>query len=384
MIRIASYNVENLFARSKALNRETWAEGRAILDAQKKVNSLMQEDTYSATLKREITELLLVLEVYVRNDMGAVRRSTSRSPKWAWFRKNRGDFDVEPSDRMKDVVITATGRADWIGWVELAKESVDEASVRLTARVIEDLDADILGVIEAEDRPSLLRFNRDLLGNRFGPIMLVDGNDDRGIDVAIMTKPGFSIGSIHSNVDVPDGNQKLFSRDCPQYEVTTPNGEVLHILVNHFKSQSGGGGDKRLKQAKGVLDIVKRLVAEGKHVVVMGDLNEGPTALGGQATHLAPLYSHGTPLLECYSLPGFDVGPKPGTFDACGIRNRLDYIFISKSLEPYWAGGGLFRKGLWGTRESRPTAWETYPEPHLASNNQQASDHAAVWIELNL
>ena len=58
--------------------------------------------------------------------------------------------------------------------------------------------------------------------------------------------------------------------------------------------------------------------------------------------------------LPCWSATawsGFDVGPKPGTFDACGIRNRLDYIFISKSLEPYWAGGGLFREGALGNTE---------------------------------
>jgi len=42
-----------------------------------------------------------------------------------------------------------------------------------------------LGLVEAEDRPSLLRFNRDLLGGLYRHVMLVDGNDDRGIDVAI-------------------------------------------------------------------------------------------------------------------------------------------------------------------------------------------------------
>jgi hypothetical protein len=34
-------------------------------------------------------------------------------------------------------------------------------------------------------------------------VMLVDGNDDRGIDVGIMTKPGFEIGDIRSHVERP-------------------------------------------------------------------------------------------------------------------------------------------------------------------------------------
>jgi hypothetical protein len=72
--------------------------------------------------------------------------------------------------------------------------------------------------------------------------MLIDGNDERGIDVAVMTRAGFSIDSICSNVDRTDEVGTVFSRDCPQYEVRTPSGAVVHVLVNHFKSQSGGGG----------------------------------------------------------------------------------------------------------------------------------------------
>jgi hypothetical protein len=47
------------------------------------------------------------------------------------------------------------------------------------------IGADILGLVEAEDRSALLRFNRDLLCGLYRHVMLVDGNDDRGIDVAI-------------------------------------------------------------------------------------------------------------------------------------------------------------------------------------------------------
>jgi hypothetical protein len=42
----------------------------------------------------------------------------------------------------------------------------------------------------------------------------------------------------------------------------------------------------------------------------------------------------------------------------------------------------VFRKGLWGSRKTRPTLWETYPEMLLATN--QASDHAAIKVHLDL
>ena len=380
MVKIASFNVENLFERPKAFRATDMDIAEPVLAAHKEVNELIKKPVYSGADKAKIIELLVRLDVYYLNAHGAVRRRDSQSPQWAWLRKNRGDFDREPQDHTRSIEIIAAGRGSWIGWVELAKEPTNEVGTRMTARVIQEIDADILAVIEAEDRPSLVRFNQELLGGRYRHIMLIDGNDDRGIDVAIMTRAGFTIETIRSNVDAADAQGEIFSRDCAQYEVRTPGGAALHVLVNHFKSQSGGGGQKRLRQATKVREIVDRLVQQGQHVVVLGDLNEGPQDAGGQAPNLAPLFSNNSPIADCYSLPGFDVGGRPGTYDSCGLRNRLDYIFLSASLP--MSGGGLFRKGLWGSRKTRPDKWATYPE--MTEAVEQASDHAAVYVELNI
>jgi endonuclease/exonuclease/phosphatase family metal-dependent hydrolase len=183
-------------------------------------------------------------------------------------------------------------------------------------------------------------------------------------------------------VDREDAVGKVFSRDCPQYEVRTPGGTVVHVLVNHFKSQSGGGGEKRKRQATEVRRIVNALVAQGQHVVVLGDLNEGPSGAGSQAANLSPLFDNNSPLVDCYSLANFQVGNRPGTFDSCGWTNRLDYIFISQSLAPCFDKGAVFREGLWGTRTTRPTKWTPYPE--ITKSSEQASDRAAVYINLSI
>lgn len=382
MVRIASYNVENLFARPKALDVADWSTGRPILAAYEEVNELLTRAVYTPEIKARIVELLVQLDIYYRNAEGAVRRRETQDPVWAWLRKNRGDFDLQPKDKSEDVEIIATGRDSWIGWVELSKESVDEVATRMTARVIKEVDADIITVVEAEDRPALVRFNRDLLGGHYGHVMLIDGNDDRGIDVGVMTKTPFETGTLRSNVDLADDHGIVFSRDCPQYQVYAPSGACVHVLANHFKSQSGGGGEKRARQARAVRNIAQQLVEQGEHVVVLGDLNEGPKVEGQPAENLAELFDVAGPLVSCYSLAHFDTGPRPGTFDSCGLGNRLDYVLISKSLQPAFRGGGVFRKGLWGSRKTRPTAWETYPE--IAGREQQASDHAAVYVDLDL
>jgi endonuclease/exonuclease/phosphatase family metal-dependent hydrolase len=197
-----------------------------------------------------------------------------------------------------------------------------------------------------------------------------------------MTGDGFPIHSIRSNVDATDAGGTIFSRDCPQYEIRTPSGAVLHVLVNHFKSQSGGGGTKRARQAAEVRRIVDELVARDAQVIVLGDLNEGQPSPDRPADNLRPLFDPAGPLVSCYDLAGFDTGPRPGTFDSCGIRNRLDYVLLSRNLVPAFRGGHVFRRGLWGSRGTRPDQWEVYPEMTTALH--QASDHAAVVITLDL
>ncbi len=379
MIRIASYNVENLFARPKAFQTGV-AFNEPIVNAFSEVNEILGQIAYSQADKNRIIQLFLLLEIYRLDAQGVVRRRRSSNPRWAWFRKNRGSFDVERQNT--GIEIIANGRNDWIGWVEMSVEPTNELSIRLTARVISDVQPNILAMVEAEDRPSLVRFNQELLGNQFNHVMLLDGNDSRGIDVGVMTTNNFPVGTIRSNVDAEDTTGIIFSRDCPEYQITTPNGNTVYVLINHFKSQSGGGGAKRKRQADEVRRIADRHVSQGHHVVVLGDLNEGPADVNATVQNFSSLYHNNSPLIDVYGLPAFNQGNRPGTFDSCGIRNRLDYIFISQSLSNAFTGGEIFRQGLWGKRQSRPTNWPTYPE--MQRSEDQASDHALVYIDLDI
>jgi hypothetical protein len=175
-VRFASFNVENLFARPRALNLATWKQGEPILSAFAEFNNLIERVAYGPADKRRMIQLLVTLEVY-RVDNGVVRRNRTPTPRWAWLRANRGTFDVEHADT--GVEIVADSRAAWTGWVELATEPVDEVNTRMTAQVILDVKADVQAVIEAENRPSLDRFNQDVLGGRYGHVMLIDGNNSR-------------------------------------------------------------------------------------------------------------------------------------------------------------------------------------------------------------
>ena len=388
-MRLSSFNVENLFARAKALDTTTWVEGEPALAAFDRFNTIAAKPEYSEQDKSDLLAQLLILQVLVPTQNGA-RLNPNPFGAWALLRENRGDFLVAPNNAVPRIV--ATGRADWSGWVELITEPVDEVGIRMTARVITDVAADVICLVEAENRPALVDFNTEMLGGHYGHGMLIDGNDPRGIDVGMYCLPEVDIVWMRSHVDDPDPQRPgrtLFSRDCPVYRLRLATGAELYVLPNHLKSQSFSSGNPdplRSRQALQVRAIYDQLIADGATLVaVLGDLNKGPdTANPTHHPTLEPLLDPGTPLVNAFDLPGFDVGPRPGTFQSCSLRNRLDYILLSPDLAAAATGGGVFRRGLWGNPRNlnKPQDWEIYPE--ITAGLHAASDHAAIFVDLDI
>jgi len=368
-MRIASYNVENLFTRARALNLDTWAEGRPILERYAELNTLFEEAVYTDQIKARILDGLKFLGIDKKND-----------GKFVILRENRGQ--LAQYSALKGTRIVAGGRSDWVGWLELKTELINETATRNTAQVVRDVDADIVGVIECEDRRALMQFSTKLLpsvgAEPYDQVMLIDGNDDRGIDVGLMAKRGHKIGWMRSHVDdTDDRGMRVFSRDCPEFSVWTPTGEVVWLLVNHFKSKGYGAKDssdaRRWRQAEQVRQIYERLGKEGaRYIAVMGDLNDTP---GSEA--LAPLLKEGQ-LKDISEHPRFVADNHPGTYQNGSERDKIDYILLSPALFEKMQQGGVWRRGVWGNRKT--PAWEVYPE--MKSSYHAASDHAALWCDV--
>lgn len=387
MFKIAAFNVENLFDRATAFNQSESVAQQAV-GAVAELNAIFEEATYTAARKRRILDLVARLRLNRFNE-GPL----------ALIRTIRGQVLRRP--RAGGIEVVADGRDDWIGWAELKTAPVDEIAVENTGRVLRDVDADILAVVEAENRVVLQHFT-ELIVERmaeelpaaqrptpYANFMLIDGNDDRGIDVGIMTKPGFDVGLMRSHInDRAAGGERIFSRDCPEYAVTTPAGEVIWILPNHFKSKFGGNDArsiaKRTGQSVRTAEIYEALQSQGQDlVVVLGDLNDTPDS--------APLQRllAGTNLREITDHAAFDPGPfrvppgntnrGVGTFGLGNDNQKIDYLLLSPALFARVRRAGLFRKGAWPGR--RPPRWDVYPE--LTEEIHVASDHHVVWAEVD-
>lgn len=374
-MRLAAYNVENLFARARAMNLARWQDGRPILEGFEKLNALLQEATYTPAIKAEILRLLKVLGLEKSDGAEFVR-----------LRRNRGSLVTRRKNGT--VEVTANGRADWEGWIELEREPVDGTARMLTARALAELEADVIGIVEAESRPVLKDFADRMLpaagGAPYAHVMLIDGNDARGIDCALMTRAFYPITAMTSHVDDADAAGIIFSRDCPVFMVRTPRENTLVVLVNHLKSKGFGSqadsNRKRERQARRIAAIYNALTDAGHaHIAVLGDFNDTPDSAA-----LAPLLA-GTDLVDVARLPGHEDGGFPGTYAGSGPSGKIDYILLSPALRAKAGRSGIFRKGMWPG--VRPRKWETFPEldPRQGGLEQNAaSDHGAVWVDLEV
>jgi endonuclease/exonuclease/phosphatase family metal-dependent hydrolase len=372
-MRIASYNVENLFDRPRVLKRESWSEGRPVLAAYARLTEVLQHDPYTEEDKAAILEALAELRLLRSDESRFVRLRRIRG---ALLRRRRNG----------DIIVVARGRSSWIGWVELITEHVDQLAMRHTAMVIRDVGADVLGVIEAESRPLLAMFSAAMLtkvgGVPYETVMLVNGNDPRGIDVGLMCRPEYPIVNIRSHVYDRDAEGVVFSRDCCEYHLLTPSGEPLVVLVNHLKSKGYGsasdpiGNRRRQRQAVRIGEIYRDLLREGvRYVAVVGDLNDHPIS-----DSLAPVLID-TTLRDISEHPGFESGTRLGTFRGGNLKDKIDYVLLSPDLFARATGGGIFRKGVHRGPRTRD-AWEVYPT--LTAPVHEASDHAAIYADLDL
>ena len=362
-IRIASFNMENLFTRPSAMVNAS-PESQQAIDDHALANAITAKQTYSDDDKQKLLDL-----------DGRYHFSALNPPEKALVTLNkvRGRLFRRSNDGKVSVV--ANGRADWTGWFDLRRDDVSWQAVINTGRVVDAVKSDILVCVEVENRPTLQRFNEQVLGVTIGEsfphVMVIDGNDTRGIDIGLLSR--YPIVSIRSHVDDEFQGKRVFSRDCPEYVLLLPSGKQLVICPNHFKSKRGGDDDeakaRRLAQGKRAAEIARLGEAQISPLVLLaGDLNDTP-----ESPAVSPLLRDGWSDIQ--SDPGYPTD-RPGTYGTGTAENKIDYLIMSTALRKTLVNVGIERRGTY-----HPKLWPSFEG---VTATTEASDHHCIWADFNL
>lgn len=270
---------------------------------------------------------------------------------------------------------------------DIAFEIFDSAEKRITAKAIKAANADILALQEVENLLVLDRFHSAMLQGRMYPHrLLIDGNDPRNIDIAVVSRYPIIAARTYRHERDKEGRADLFSRDCLEVDFDV-DGKMFTLFVNHFKSMMEGRAktrDRRLAQAERVAAIVSARFGDaydGNYAVV-GDLNDYPQTADGAKTALTALLKHPGLVNIVDYLPEDQRWTHWFKGGKRGERARqLDYLLLGRGLDKRAKKPKpeIMRMGLpWRAEEDY--SGERFEE--VGHDEPKASDHCPVTVEI--
>ncbi len=200
------------------------------------------------------------------------------------------------------------------------------------ARVIREIDADVLALQEVESRGFLQQFLDSMLPDMgYRHVVHYEGNDQRGIDVCLISRVHIGRVTSHRHVEFPgtDGDNQSFRRDLLCVEVLPIDGDPFEVWIVHLKSNSGGreaAEPIRLGEARALHQIIAaRLELDPQAAFLLcGDFNdtfESPTlqTILGQPAALQSIFGNLT-------------SDHWVTYNREPFRNMIDFIFCSPAM----------------------------------------------------
>ncbi|MCZ7384378.1 MAG: endonuclease/exonuclease/phosphatase family protein [Candidatus Methanoperedens sp.] len=272
------------------------------------------------------------------------------------------------------------------GWriEKTALQIFDEGQRKNTARVILENDPDVICLQEVENLATLKQFNSksNYLKGKYPYAMLIDGNDPRQIDVGILSK--LEIGGVRTHqFDKNKGGVKIFSRDCLEADILLDKkgNKSLTLFVNHLKSRLGGEAEtaeRRKRQATRIAEIIhERFGSKVKNAnfAVLGDFNDTP-----DAECLKPILDGSMVENVVARLPKNEQWTH--YWEDKHEINQFDYILLSKALSKKNPKTlpKIERQGL----ANYAKAYNGPRFPGVGKKGTEASDHCAVFMEINI
>ncbi|MEP5340098.1 MAG: endonuclease/exonuclease/phosphatase family protein [Algibacter sp.] len=283
------------------------------------------------------------------------------------------------------------------------KDVVYKKKVHNMARVIAEIGKDvshnspaIIGVSEVENKTVLEDLvNDSLLVDKNYDIVHFDSPDVRGIDVALLYQKDIftPISNSKHELKIYDNetSKRVYTRD--QLLVSGHlEGELIHVIVNHWPSRRGGEERSRPKRvaaaklSKKLVDSLQVINPYAK-VFIMGDLNDNPTNASIKKALNAKKDKSDVELKGIYNPMEAFYKNGVGTNAYRDSWNLFDQIMITKPLlnKDYssyrFYKAAIFNKNYLLHKEGK---YKGYPFRSFSNGNftNGFSDHLPVYVYL--
>ncbi|WP_026754571.1 endonuclease [Sediminibacter sp. Hel_I_10] len=283
------------------------------------------------------------------------------------------------------------------------REAAYLKKVHNMARVISDIGADIvgnspavIGVCEIENREVLVDLVNDplLLSRDYG-IIHYESPDARGIDVALLYQKKLFRPISHNSHEVKIYDNSTGKRKQTRDQLLVSgelDGELIHVLVNHWPSRSGGEAKSRpnrvaaAKTSKYVVDSLQVIDPYAK-IFIMGDLNDDPTNDSVKEVLNAKSDREDVGLKGIYN-PYEDMFVKEG-FGTTAYRDSwslFDQILMTKPLieTQDYTSFRLYRAGIYNKLylSEKRGRYKGYPKRSFSNGSftDGFSDHFPVYV----
>lgn len=372
-MKIATYNVENIFHRDEQLVKKNISQSMS--DWMQELEDLLRKDMRQDDDYGRMRELSFLLGFH-----------KSAVDPYVVMRRKAGQLFLQQREKCFDY--RASELNSWNGWIKLATRPIPEIAVQNKAKVISEVNPDILVLQEVEDRHALLDFNSRYLPEevRFTEVIVVQGNDPRSLDMGIMLKRGYSLENVTSHSNEYDEGGKLFDKDFQEYRVKNSKGDAIAIFSTHLcgmdKDRQISDG-KRKDQSNRVAEVYQELSMRGfRKNVLLGTFN-APS----YCDSISPIL-RGLEVTEVKKHKNFRVDIDAGldaSYHSLGAYRvgvnlkQKDYLMLSPDLFKSIKSAGLNRKGIWPEKKDQ---FRTYSS--LSCESHQASSHPMVWVDLDL
>lgn len=264
-------------------------------------------------------------------------------------------FDTIDSPTTNDVDFLPTGRLLWDTPKYISKQANMAKVVALLGAELSPDGVALLGVAEVENRKVLEDLvEQPALKSRDYQIVHYDSPDERGIDVGLLYQAKYFtvLGSRAVPVTLKDPKTGLpdFTRDI-LYVAGNLDGELIHVMVGHWPSRSGGEARSAYARAvaagvcKTLADSIKTVHPDAK-IVVMGDLNDDPDSKSLTQVLKARRSADDLAKDELYN-PMYDLYKEGnGTLAYKDSWDLFDQMIVSKGLVNKKLGGWQLYKAI--------------------------------------